>query len=271
MSWRTAPAELLERLVTADGAPSKFNQLELICTQRLRSRAIGPIRSKAMNAQATVLVFLLATLGTPRAEQRPFVVIHRQGDHGCHTFRIPGIAVSNQGTLLAVYDMRYRNRRDLQGHIDIGLSPSTDGGMTWEPPRPIMDMGEYGGLPQDQNGCSDPNILRDKSTGEIIVSAVWTHGKPGTHQWRANGSEPGLNPAESSQFMVVRSRDDGESWSQPENWTAELKAPAWHLFAPAPGNGITLQDGTLVMPTAGRDETGLYPFPIPTTDQSGRI
>jgi len=197
----------------------------------------------------------LACLG----EERPYVVIHKQGDHECHTFRIPAITVTKEGTLLAVYDMRYLSRRDLQGHIDIGLSRSTDGGQTWETPKPIMDMGTYGDLPEDQNGCSDPNILVDEATGEIFVCAVWTHGKPGTHQWRGLGSEPGLGLKESSQFMVVRSVDDGKTWSQPENWTTKLKNPKWHLFAPAPGNGITMRDGTLVIPTAGRDEEGL-PF-----------
>jgi len=208
----------------------------------------------------TALLFPLLTGSAAYAlEDRPFVVIHRQGDDNCHTFRIPGIAITNRGTLLAVYDMRYRSRRDLQGHMDIGLSRSTDGGKTWEKPRPIMDMGRHGGLPEDQNGCSDPNILVDRTTGEIIVSAVWTHGKPGTHQWRGRGSEPGLELSRSSQFMMVRSGDDGQTWSKPENWTAKLKNPAWHLFAPGPGNGITMRNGTLVMPTGGRDEKGL-PF-----------
>ena len=79
-------------------------------------------------------VFLMASLITSvviAQDDRPFVVIHRQGDDNCHTFRIPAIAVTNDGTLLAVYDMRYRSRRDLQGHMDIGLSRSTDGGKTW--------------------------------------------------------------------------------------------------------------------------------------------
>lgn len=196
---------------------------------------------------------------TDAADKRSFVVIHRQGDDNCHTFRIPGIGVTNNGTLLAVYDMRYRSRRDLQGHMDIGLSRSTDGGKNWSKPRPIMDMGKFGGLPEDQNGCSDPNILVDKATGEISVSAVWTHGKPGTHQWRGKGSEPGLQLNQSSQFMMVRSSDDGKTWSTPENLTKKLKNPEWHLFAPAPGNGISMSNGTLVMPTAGRDKTGL-PF-----------
>ena len=169
------------------------------------------------------------------------------------------MVATNKGTLLAVYDMRYNSRRDLQGHMDIGLSRSTDGGETWARPVPIMDMKKFGGLPEDQNGCSDPNILVDRKTGEIFVSAVWTHGKPGTHQWRGKGSEPGHSINKSSQFMIVRSKDDGLTWSEPENWTKRLKDPKWCLFAPAPGNGINLMDGTLVMPTQGRDATGL-PF-----------
>ena len=205
-----------------------------------------------------LLVFWLIGFSAVTQAERPFVVIHQQGDDQCHTFRIPAIAMTNDGTLLAVYDMRYRSRRDLQGHMDIGLSRSTDGGKSWESPRPIMDMGAFGGLPEDQNGCSDPNILVDKETGEIVVSAVWTRGKPGTHQWRGRGSEPGLKLSQSSQFMMVRSNDDGKSWSEPENWTAKLKDPAWYLFAPAPGSGITLENGTLVMPTQGRDENGMY-------------
>jgi sialidase-1 len=209
-----------------------------------------------MKPAVSILMLLFATLTAFAQSDRPYVVIHRQGESNCHTFRIPAITITNDGTLLAVYDMRYRSRRDLQGHMDIGLSRSTDGGETWEPPRPIMDMGAYGGLPEDQNGCSDPNILVDKTTGEIFVSAVWTHGRPGTHQWRDKGSEPGLELSQSSQFLVVRSKDDGKTWSSPENWTAKLKNPAWYLFAPAPGNGITLTDGTLVMPSQGRDHTG---------------
>lgn len=211
----------------------------------------------------TLLVFSFAMIVTAHCltalGERPFVVIHKQGDNNCHTFRIPGIAVTPKGTLLAVFDMRYRSRRDLQGHMDIGLMRSTDGGKTWSAPRPIMDMGEYGGLPQDQNGCSDPNILVDPSNGEVFVSAVWTHGKPGTHQWRGNGSEPGHDIKRSTQFMIVRSTDDGQTWTKPVNWTKKLKNPDWYLFAPAPGNGIAMKDGTLVMPTQGRDKDG-HPF-----------
>ena len=194
-----------------------------------------------------------------QSAERKVTIIHEHGQFDCHTFRIPAMVATNKGTLLAVYDMRYNSRRDLQGHMDIGLSRSTDGGETWARPVPIMDMKKFGGLPEDQNGCSDPNILVDRKSGEIFVSAVWTHGKPGTHQWVGKGSEPGHSINKSSQFMIVRSKDDGLTWGEPENWTKRLKDPKWCLFAPAPGNGINLMDGTLVMPTQGRDATGL-PF-----------
>lgn len=185
--------------------------------------------------------------------------IHHKGEHGSDTFRIPGLARAKDGALLAVYDMRYDSPHDLQGHMDIGLSRSTDGGQTWSTPRAIMDRGEHGGKPQAENGCSDANILVDEKSGRVFVSAVWTHGKPGTHQWRGHGSGPGFGLDDSSQFLVVHSDDHGATWSQPRNLTRQLKRPEWWLFAPAPGNGVTLRDGTLVIPTQGRDESG-HPF-----------
>ena len=208
-----------------------------------------------MNTTFCFLVFFFS-LSFLQGDERKATIIHKQGQFECHTFRIPAMVATNKGTLLGVYDMRYTSRRDLQGHMDIGLSRSTDGGNNWARPVSIMDMKKYGDLPEDQNGCSDPNILVDRTTGEIFVSAVWTHGKPGTHQWRGKGSEPGYSINKSSQFMIVRSIDDGLTWSTPENWTNKLKDPKWHLFAPAPGNGITLSNGTLVMPTQGRDAVG---------------
>lgn len=208
-----------------------------------------------MNKTFCFLVFFFS-LSLLQGDERKVTIIHKQGQFECHTFRIPAMVATNKGTLLGVYDMRYTSSRDLQGDMDIGLSRSTDGGNNWARPVSIMDMKKYGDLPEDQNGCSDPNILVDRTTGEIFVSAVWTHGKPGTHQWRGKGSEPGYSINKSSQFMIVRSIDDGLTWSTPENWTKKLKDPKWHLFAPAPGNGITLSNGTLVMPTQGRDAVG---------------
>lgn len=202
----------------------------------------------------------LALTGQPAAVRRRIAIaLRKHNDDGVHTYRIPALATGPKGTLLAVYDMRRRKSRDLQEDIDIGLSRSTDGGRNWEPVRVIMDMGEYGGKPQEENGVSDPGIVVDQKTGEIFVFAVWMWGKPGKHQWNDDGSEPGFEIGKSAQLMLTRSKDDGLTWSKPENLTRKLKRPEWWLLAPAPNQGINLADGALVMPAQGRDDKGV-PF-----------
>ncbi|MBM3767797.1 MAG: hypothetical protein FJW32_20610, partial [Acidobacteria bacterium] len=69
---------------------------------------------------------------TPAVSRRIGVALRKHGDGGVDTYRIPALATSPKGTLLAVYDMRRRKPRDLQEDIDIGLSRSSDGGRTWE-------------------------------------------------------------------------------------------------------------------------------------------
>jgi len=196
--------------------------------------------------------------------------LRKHNEDGADTYRIPGLATTDKGTLLAIYDIRWDSSRDLQGNIDVGLSRSTDGGNTWEAMRTIMDMGEWGGLPQKYNGIGDPCILVNGE--EIFVFGLWVFGakdeqgnwiegiadtsKVWNHQWQANGSMPGLDPKQTAQFMMVKSTDDGISWSEPVNLTSQLKKEEWWLFAPAPGNGIVMSDGTMVLPTQGRDASG---------------
>lgn len=191
---------------------------------------------------------------TPLVAKRIGIALRRHWDDGVHTYRIPALCSTPKGTLLCVYDMRRRARRDLQEDIDIGLLRSTDGGKTWSPQQVIMDMGTYGGFGQELNGCSDPGIIVDPSTGDVFCFAVWMHQKAGNHQWRKGGSEKGLEIGKSAQFMMVRSSDDGKTWTTPQNMTSRWKRPEWVLYAPSPQSGIALRDGTLVMPTDGRDE-----------------
>ena len=190
---------------------------------------------------------------TPNLRKRIGIALRKHGDDGIHTCRIPALATTPRGTLLCVYDLRRQKRRDLQEDIDIGLSRSSDGGRSWEPVRAIMDMGRYGGLPQSQNGVSDPGIVVDPVTGEIFCAAVWMWGKSGKHQWTEDGSEPGFEIGKSAQFLMVRSRDDGRTWTKPQNMTRQLKRAEWILLAPAPQQGLSLRDGTLVMLGEGRD------------------
>lgn len=203
---------------------------------------------------------------------RTGVAVRKHGDDGVHSYRIPGLVETGAGTIIALYDVRRELGRDLQGDIDIGINRSFDGGTTWEPLQIVMDMGRWGGLPEKFNGVSDACITVDRTSGDILVAGLWMHGvideqgrwleglteesTEWNHQWRNRGSQPGFGVRETSQFMITRSSDDGATWSEPENITRMGKSEEWWLWAPAPGNGITMSDGTLVMPTQGRDGTG---------------
>jgi sialidase-1 len=179
------------------------------------------------------------------ATYRVGAVVRRAGDDGVHTYRIPGIAATDRGTLLAVYDIRYRNSRDLPGDVDVGLSRSTDGGRTWSPMRIIMDMG----APHDNNGVGDPAILFDPVRKRTWVAALWSKGNRSIA-----GSKPGLSPDTTGQFVLAWSDDDGLTWSAPYSITPQVKDPAWHLFFQGPGNGIAMQDGRLVFAAQYWDE-----------------
>lgn len=207
---------------------------------------------------------------------RAGVALRQHMQDGIHTSRIPGLATTLHGTLLAIYDARYDSSRDLQGNIDICMNRSLDGGETWEPIQVVLDMKKWGGLPEKYNGVSDANILVDTNTGNIYVAGLWMHGvldnQTGKwvkgltndsirwiHQWKGKGSQPGLDVKQTCQFLITKSTDDGLTWSDPMNITRTCKREEWWLYAPAPGHGITLANGTLVIPTQGRDATG-QPF-----------
>ena len=173
-------------------------------------------------------------------------------------FRIPALVTSNSGTLIAAYDVRYDHSGDLQADIDVGVKRSTDGGKTWGPLALAMDMGVYGyedqiaagtmtaKQAQQQNGIGDPCLLVDENTGELFCFAVWTHGHPGERSLSYAGT--GYEIEDTPQYMMVRSTDDGVTWSAPENITRQVKKYDWCMTFQGPGRGITMKDGTLVVP-----------------------
>lgn len=195
----------------------------------------------------------IAWQGKAEAPRRVGIGVRQAGDDGSAAYRIPGLVTSNRGTLLGVYDIRYNSSVDLQEKVDIGVSRSTDKGQTWEPMRIAMTFGETGGLPHAQNGVGDPSILVDEKTNTIWIVAAWTHGMGNGRAW--NNSMPGMTPDETAQLMLVKSEDDGKTWSQPINITSQVKNPSWYFLLQGPGRGISMQDGTLVFPIQFIDST----------------
>lgn len=185
-------------------------------------------------------------VSAPNVIRRLGVGVRHAGDDGAAAFRIPGLVTTNKGTLLGVYDVCYNSSVDLQEHIDIGLSRSIDGGKTWEKMRLPLAFGEYGELPAAQNGVGDPSILVDTKTNTIWIVAAWTHGMGNQRAWWS--SQQGMDVNHTAQLVLVKSTDDGKTWSEPINITEQVKHPEWYFLLQGPGRGITMEDGTLVFP-----------------------
>ncbi|MDP6634922.1 MAG: exo-alpha-sialidase [Phycisphaerae bacterium] len=186
------------------------------------------------------------SVASPPGRQRLGTAVRKAGDDGVRAYRIPGLVTTNNGVLAAVYDVRYRGWGDLPGDIDVGMSRSTDGGKTWEKMKVIMDMGDDAKHRYD--GVGDPSIVVDTVTNTIWVAATWSHGD---RSWR--GSGPGLSAEKTGQFMLVKSVDDGKTWSKPINITGQIKDPKWCFVLAGPGRGTTMADGTIVLPAQYQD------------------
>ncbi|MCZ2540710.1 exo-alpha-sialidase [Bacteroides fragilis] len=215
----------------------------------LTSKVTADIASVTLDGKKA----LLDVVSQEGIEHRMGVGVRHAGDDNSAAFRIPGLVTTNKGTLLGVYDVRYNSSVDLQEHVDVGLSRSTDGGKTWEKMRLPLAFGEFGGLPAGQNGVGDPSILVDTKTNNVWVVAAWTHGMGNQRAWWS--SHPGMDMNHTAQLVLAKSTDDGKTWSAPINITEQVKDPSWYFLLQGPGRGITMSDGTLVFPTQFIDST----------------
>ena len=188
----------------------------------------------------------------PSDKRRFAIALRNHGDDGSDSYRIPGLSRTKSGELIAVYDIRWTSFFDLQADIDVGCQISKDGGRTWSKMKVAMDWGEYGGLPKDQNGCGDPCVLVDERSGNIFIFALWGHGFEG--KTIIFNSKSGLDPIDVGQLSMVKSTDGGRTWSRPVSLSPQVKDPACATFFQGPGRGITMHDGTLVVPVQEWDK-----------------
>lgn len=158
----------------------------------------------------------------------------------CITYRIPGMIRTAKGTLVACFDARYENHLDLSSDIDVAVVRSEDGGRTWTAPVVAMDAG-----PGKGNGCGDPCILQDHTTGRIWLQALAVHFDRNPCLLR---SRPGFDPQDTGQWEMVYSDDDGKTWSSNINITREIKQHQWTTILAGPGCGICTREGVIIFP-----------------------
>ncbi len=149
---------------------------------------------------------------------------------GYHTYRIPAAVATESGMLLAFCEGRKTGSGDA-GDIDLLLRRSHDNGDTWSPHAIVHEEG--GDAPIT---IGNPCPVVDRHTGVVWLAFC-----------RNN-----------ERAFVTSSQDDGLTWAEPEEMTAQLKAfPfGWTRLGTGPVNGLQLENGALVLPVWLNDRKG---------------
>ncbi len=201
--------------------------------------AVSPVPAQALTRQRI------------EDHQRPFLEqtdLFLAGGQGVNTYRIPALAVTNAGTILAVCDARQDNSSDLPGNIDIVLRRSTDLGSTWFPIITIQDLPEG-------HGAGDPSLLVDRVTGRIFC--FYAYGPPGIGFFNSQAGTNDVHDPNTLHAHVVTSDDDGLTWSLATDLNPQIKDISWQALFASSGHGIQLRNGRLLQPYAVRDGAGL--------------
>ena len=143
-------------------------------------------------------------------------------------YRIPSLVTTTNGTLIAAIDERNNSCGDLKWNRDINIviRKSFDDGKTWTKIEKIVDY------PLGRS-ASDPSMIVDKKTNEIFLFFNYMDLD---------------NAKDIYRFMVIKSSDNGENWSEPIEITNNIIKKGWEkdfMFITS-GRGIQTKDGTLL-------------------------
>lgn len=155
-------------------------------------------------------------------------LLFEKGTHGYHTYRIPSLITTPKGTVLAFCEGRKSGGGDT-GDIDLLVKRSTDNGATWSEQQVVWD--------DSTNVCGNPCPVVDTSTGTIFLLMTWNRGDDGETEIIHKTSQ------DTRRVFVVKSTDEGKTWSQPVDITQTTKQPEWGWYATGPGVGIQIHEG----------------------------
>ena len=189
------------------------------------------------------LLFLLlpwtAALGAPLLAK---IDLFEEKQAGFVSYRIPGIVVTVQGTVLAYAEARKFTSAD-RGEIEIHLRRSTDGGRTFSPQQQIAHLG-----PRLSRNPHMPDDKKKKDMGgpdeQTVNNPMLIAARDGTVHF--------VYCVEYMRAFHARSNDDGLTWTQPVEITATFdrfrSEIEWQAIATGPGHGIELRSGRLIVP-----------------------
>lgn len=174
-----------------------------------------------------MLVFVLL-VQVQTAYPQNYNYLFKEGDEGYTCFRIPAIVLTNSGTLLAFAEARKNSCSDA-GDIDLVVKRSADGGRSWSTLEVVWSDAE--------NTCGNPAPVVDKNTGNIILLSTWNLGTDHEKDIIA------LKSRDTRRVFVLKSTDDGKTWSPAREITKDAKREDWTWYATGPVNGIQVNKG----------------------------
>lgn len=124
-------------------------------------------------------------------------------------YRIPAIAQTKSGRLIALTDYRWCHSDIGFGRVDIRVRISEDYGMTWGKEQVVV---EGTGIKGDTRcGYGDPAIVADRNSGEVLVVCV-------------TGNTPygGATRGNPNRVAIIRSHDEGRTWDAPIEITEKI-------------------------------------------------
>lgn len=190
----------------------------------------GRVGFRPWRNRLTLRSFALSgTLGEPPPLPTPFGhPLFVSGQDGYHTYRIPALAVTPKGTVLAFCEGRKSGGGD-SGDIDTVLKRSTDSGATWGVQQTVWD--------DAANTCGNPCAVADRDTGAVWLLSTWNRGDDGEGAIIARKSK------DTRRVFVTCSTDEGATWAKPREITADVKLTNWTWYATGPGSGVQIEQG----------------------------
>ncbi len=160
-----------------------------------------------------------------------------------HSYRIPSIVRTSNGTLIAFAELRRTNNTDW-GDINLVFKRSTDNGATWSPLGEVVGTGP--------GSWTNPTAVVNLKSGSANYGRVWVF-----FNWHsdAHSDMSTIGPGDRKTCSSY-SDNHGATWSTPVDRTATLKPASMAWDAMGPGVGIQTTQanaGRLILPSTNRN------------------
>lgn len=205
----------------------------------------GGDRRRGSSVQTFVIVVCVTFFSLTSFAAEPLLqksVLFTERTDGFTLYRIPGIVVTAQGTVLAYCEARKFSDAD-RGEIEIHLRRSTDGGRTFSPAKQVAHLGP--------RLSRNPHMYDQKKNKDMGGPDEQTVNNPVAIAAR-DGTVHLIYCVGYMRAFHLRSEDDGQSWSAPVEITTAFDSFRsdldWQVIATGPGHAIEMKNGRLCVP-----------------------